>query len=296
MPHSFLAACALSFSALLSGVAAQQSLPVRGFSTGGHTVYHVRPATVSNGGGRVIISAALDGSVLCHTPEGRLVWKAQTGGNMPFDLAVADIDGDRLDETLVASADGALYAIDHDGKPLWTFRRTAPLFQVAAAKLAGGATVILTGGVEQVLYELSATGKVLRTLETEHPIRHIRAGDITGSGRDHAAVATASSGLSGVLSLLLVDPADLKVVWKRTNLAKSVPNSGRRFFSMALLDMNHDGRQEILLSNSWGEHGKIFGFDHEGKQFLEKSDERIPNASYRMNLLAPVKLPSDEFV
>ncbi|MCL4402808.1 MAG: hypothetical protein M1436_09130 [Acidobacteria bacterium] len=296
MPNSFIGVCALSLSILLSGLGAAESGAVRGFSTGGHTVYHLRPATVQKGGGRVIISAALDGSVLCHTPAGRLLWKAQTGGNMPFDLAVADIDGDHLDEALVASADGALYAIDHDGKPLWTFRKTAPLFQVATAKLADGSTVIVTGGVEQVLYELSPTGNVLRTLKTEHCIRHIRAGGITGAGRDHAAVATASSGLSGVLSLLLVDSADLKVVWKRTNLASNVPNSGRRFFSMALLDMNKDGRQEILLSNSWGEHGKIFAFDHEGKQFLQKSDERIPNASYRMNLLTHVKLPAEEFV
>ena len=36
---------------------------------------------------------------------------------MPFDLAVADIDSDGMDEALVASGDGALYAVDHDGRP-----------------------------------------------------------------------------------------------------------------------------------------------------------------------------------
>ena len=156
--------------------------------------------------------------------------------------------------------------------------------------------MILTGGVEQVLYALSPEGKVLRKLETKHCIRHVRAGNILGTAQDYVAVATASAGLSGVLSLLLVDPADMKVLWNRTNLGTFAFNSGKRFFSMLLLDMNRDGRQEILLSNSWGEHGKIYAFDHTGKQFLATSDPRIPNVSYRMNLLSYVKLPGDEFV
>src|SRR5512139_1199310 len=82
-----------------------------GFSTGGHTVYHLRPATVQKGEARAVVAAAFDGYVLCYQPDGRRLWKAPTGGHMPFDLAAADIDGDRLDETLVASADGSLYAI-----------------------------------------------------------------------------------------------------------------------------------------------------------------------------------------
>lgn len=67
------------------------------FSTRGYTVYHLHPAMVEKNGARCLISAAYDGSVLCHTPEGKLKWKAETGGNFPFDLCVADIDGDRLD-------------------------------------------------------------------------------------------------------------------------------------------------------------------------------------------------------
>ena len=82
------------------------------------------------GDARAIIAAAFDGSVLCHQPDGRLIWKAPTGGHMPFDLAVAEIDGDRLDEALVASADGSLYAIDHDGRALWNFRSPAPAYTI----------------------------------------------------------------------------------------------------------------------------------------------------------------------
>ena len=276
----------------LSGVEAALSA----FSTGGHTVYHLRPATIAGGGERAIVSASFDGFLLCHTPDGKLLWKASLGGGMPFDLTVADIDGDGLDEALVASADGCLYAIGHDGRPLWTFSKTAPLFQVSAARLPGVGMRILTGGVEQVLYELSAKGEIIDTLITPNCIRHVRSGNVLGDGRDYTAVATTSSGLNGLLSLMLIDPDGMKTLWRQSNLGSFASDSGKRFFSMLLLDLNHDGKQEIMLSNSWGEHGKIYAFDHTGKQVFGASDNRIPNVPYRMNLLEHVKLADDEYV
>ena len=64
---------------------------VESFSTGGHTVYHLRPATVESGK-RAIIAAAYDGYVLCHRSDGTPLWQAETGGFFPFDMAVADIN------------------------------------------------------------------------------------------------------------------------------------------------------------------------------------------------------------
>lgn len=285
--------------ALKTATAAQAAaVPGEGhmaFSTGGHTVYRLQPATVK-AGERAVIAAAYDGAVLCFTPDGQRLWQARTGGFFPFDLAVGDIDGDGLDESLVASADGKLYAFDHDGHPLWVFAKTPPLFQVCIARLAGSAPVILAGGVEEVLYKLSPQGEMLKTLQAPNCIRHLRAGNILGEGRDFAALATTSGGLYGRLSLLLVDPADLSVRWKKINLGTTAFNSGKRFFSMVILDMNKDGRDEILLSNSWGEHGRIFAFNHEGNQIFSTTDERIPNVPYRMNLLRHAKRGDDEFV
>jgi hypothetical protein len=290
------------------------------FSTGGHIVYHLRPATVQHGGGRVIISAAYDGSVLCHTPEGKLQWKAETGGDFPFDLCVADINGDGLDESLVASGDGVLYAIGPDGRPLWSFKKTPPLFQVCAAKQPDGKCIILTGGEEQILYSLSPKGELRgelllsnpisisspdkvkpnaefqKQLPQKSPIRHLRAGDFLGTGRDFVAMATTTLALNGNLGLSLVDPQDLSRVWSLSDLGKYVPNSGRRFFSMAVLDLDHNGKQDILLSGTWGDYGKIYAYDGAGKQLFVRSDPRIPVVPYRMNLLVPVKLPGEEYI
>lgn len=281
--------------AMSAGAGAGTNDACSGFSTGGHGVYHVRPAALADGG-RGVIAAAYDGAVLCYTPQGKRLWIARPDGDFPYDLCVADIDGDAKDEALVATAGGALHAIDDDGSPLWSFRRTAPLFQVAVARLAGGEPVILTGGVGQELYALSARGDLRGSMKTPHCIRHIRTGDLLGDGRDRAAVATASSGLSGKLSLLLVDPADLRVDWTKEGIGARLHNSGRRLFSMLVVDVDKDRRDDILLGAGWGENGRILAYDGRGNLMFATADRRIPNIPYRMNLLRHVKLPDDEFI
>ncbi|MHB8902156.1 MAG: outer membrane protein assembly factor BamB family protein, partial [Thermoguttaceae bacterium] len=265
------------------------------FSTGGHTIYHLGSAALS-GGQRGIVAAAYDGAVLCYTPQGKQLWIARFGNDFPYDLCVADIDGDPQDEALVATAGGELLAIDDDGSLLWSFNRTAPLFQVAAARQADGTPIILTGGVDQELYALSSQGELRGSLKTEHCIRHIRTGDFRGDGRDGVAVATASTGLNGKLTLMVVDPTNLDVRWKQEHRGAQVPNSGRRFFSMLIVDVDKDRHDDILLSSGWGENGRIVAYDGQGKQVFTENDRRIPNIPYRMNLLRHVTLPDDEFV
>jgi lambda-carrageenase len=287
--------CTMICTALFFGCAdsLDKNIPAD-FSTGGDPVYHLKTGNLVHGS-KAVITASLNGEVKCFTPDGTLIWKAETEGGFPFDLCVADIDNDDFDEVLVASGNGKLFTFDNDGKSLWTFSNVPPLYQVSVVINANGDATIITGGVEQVLYKLSPKGEVLGELKTEHCIRHIRTGGILEKDEDFIAMATASTGLFGNLKLFLIDPENLEIVWMKDKLGRSLNNTGRRFFSMLVKDVTNDGLDEILLSGGWGENGIVYAFDQQGEILFSKSDEKIPNIAYRMNLLKSVELPEDNF-
>jgi hypothetical protein len=260
----------------------------RVLSTRGHTLYHLRPAVFEAGGRRAIAGAAYDGTILAlDQGSGELRWSAQVGG-FPRDMAVADLDADGFDEVLVASSDGVSYAFDHDGRLLWRFAQEAPLFQVAIAEGDDGGWVVATGGVGQVVHLLDAGGRELRTVVRPACVRHLRSGRFSDPDRVDLVVATTTGGLNGRLELALVRPGDGAVLWTREGRGDSAPNSGKRWFSLVACDVNEDGRDEILVSHSWGDHGRVTAYDGAGDELWSRADpKQIPRISYRMNLLQP---------
>jgi outer membrane protein assembly factor BamB len=280
-------------------IAASPIEPVMAFSTNGHTVYHLRTARRDAQGNRAIISAAYDGTVLAHTPDGRLLWERKANGYFPFDLAVADIDNDGRDEIFVATAGGTVDALSPDGRPLWSYTTEGRsiLYQVCPVRTRSGEWRIFTGGIGEEILALSSVGKLVQRLPAGDVVRLMRKGNIRGDGQEYVAVTTTSSARSGTLSLLLIDPSDVKQLWRKTDLGQtSAGQARRRFFNMLVQDVNHDGADEILISGGNDENGIIYAFGPEGKNIFVKSDPRIPNISYRMNLLRHVKLPNDEFI
>ncbi len=269
---------------------------INSFSTNGHTVYHLRTGSVSKEQ-RAVFTASIDGVVQCFKLNGKLIWQAGTDGGFPFDLCVADIDNDGLDEVLVASGNGSLYAFDNNGKSLWTFSKEPPLYQVSVARQKDGSAIVLAGGVEQILYAISPKGEVVKKLKTQHCIRHIRTGNILNDANDYVALATTSTGLNGNLTLMLINPADLNVIWAKDNLGNYGFNMRKRFCSMLVTDVNKDGYDEIMLTGGNGPHdGRLYCYDHQGERVFIIVDEKIPRVAYRMNLLRHVKLPGDEFI
>ncbi len=265
------------------------------FAAGSSPIYHLRTMQ-AQAGARAVVTASLDGTTACFSPEGRPLWSAPGSGGFPFDLAAADIDGDGRDEVLVASGDGALYVYDAHGAVRWKFARTAPLYQVCVARDRGGNAIILTGGVEQVLYALSPEGAVLHQLKTEHCIRNLRTGNVLGTGEDSLAMATTSSGLNGKLTLFLLNVGDLSIRWQKTGFRIREETPTRRFFSMLVCDLDKDGKDEVVMGGGHEEHGAIYAFDGKGELLFSNSDRKIPRIPYRMNLLRKITLPREEFI
>lgn len=295
-----LASLLVSLCSILAGSLQAQGLTQNShnawaFTAGQSPVYHLRTIR-QQPNARAVVTAGMDGTAACFSLEGKPIWTSAATGGFPFDMAAADIDGDGLDEVLVASGDGSLYAYDHDGTSLWRFARKPPLYQVCVARDPSGEAIILTGGTEQVLYALSPRGMILKSMKTEHCVRHLRAGEVLGNGRDYVAMATTSSGLTGILKLFLLDPRDLSVQWQHANLSIPRMNPGKRFFSMLITDLNKDGKDEVVLGGGWRENGIIHAYDDKGELLFSKADRRIPNIPYRMNLLRKVEVPGDEYI
>ncbi len=292
---------------LATGVPGAETL--RSFSTDGHTVYHLRCGKVEPSGKPVLMAAALDGTALCYTRGGDLLWKNETNGSLPLDLAVADLDGDKRDETLVASADGTLYALSHAGEVKWEFRREPPLIQVCAVSGTSQGTVVLTGGIEKRLYALSAEGDVLKSVEFPYPVRHIRSGNFLGDGSNYAAVVTAKNDKSRFF-LQLFDPVSLKPVWdKPVGLATTNPTEGTKFYvpwagyrvavvSALPIDIDNDGSDEILLTDHFEKKGVFYAYDGRGEKIVLQhldgvacrdilSGERLPLEENAVSLTVP---------
>jgi lambda-carrageenase len=282
--------------------AAPGAEPLRSFSTNGHTVYQLRCGHVAPSGDSVLMAAALDGTTHCYTHDGKLLWKNDTNRSLPLDLAAADLNGDDRDETLVASADGSLYAFDHAGQLKWQFRKEPPLIQVCAVTETSQGTIILTGGIERKLYALSQNGEVLNHVEFPYPVRHIRSGNFLGDGKNYAAVVTAKNDRSRFV-LQLFDPLSLNPIWEKpVGLATTNPTEGTKYYvpwagfrvtamSALPIDINSDGSDEILLTDSFSEKGQFYAYNGHGEKILTSSTKGLRGRAYRMNLLTRVTMP-----
>jgi len=262
------------------------SAQLNSFPTGGHTVYHLSPATVV-GKQRGVVSASFDGTVLCHSKEGKLIWENSSDTNFPFDLAVADINGDGLDETFVGTAGGNVNAYASDGKKLWSFATNGAIQQVCPIKTSSGKWVILAGGIDETVISISANGQLISSIKAGDVVRHIRKGNILGDGKEYAVVATTADGHNGVLSLILVNPDNLAEVWRKKDLVKN-SRIKRRWDDMMIMDVNGDKKEDIVLSGDPLDNGRLFAYDFEGKLIFAKSNKDIPIAPYRMNMLSHI--------
>lgn len=253
-----------------------QESGIRSFCTGGHTIYHAKAATVSKDTGRAIIAASQFGKILCYTINGDKLWERDTGGFFPFDLEVGDLDGDGLDEACVASADGSLYAVDHDGTLLWkVFENKPPLYQVRIHR-SEHETAVFAGGVEKILYKIGPDGKIAGTVPGEGIVRNIGAGAVLRKGEKNLVVVRRRAFKPGIIQIY--DPGSL------TLLTESTKPIGKDSFEMLVRDTNSDGIEEIIL----GFRTAAAAYDATGREvtrFEPRRGRKAPD-TYEMMLLS----------
>ena len=106
-------------------------------------------------------------------------------------IKVYDLDGDRLDEILVADEDGTLQAVDNTGSRLWSFRLDNPALDLAIGDVENdGSMDIVTQSSTGSIYALDTKGNFRWSHDTSLKLDELSIGDVDGDSMLEIAVTT----------------------------------------------------------------------------------------------------------
>ena len=214
---------------------------------------------------------------------GDVVWKASVEG-VPVSPAVGDLDGDGMQEVVVATGAGVLHVLGADGGLEWKalLEGRSPSWSTSAPILfpSGEGTLhVLAASSRGGVSCFDADGNRLWRFPAEGPIASgLSAGDIDGDGRVDLFVANQM----GVVYRLSESG---ELVW-------SIDTQRRSLAAGALVDVTGDGRAEYMLCS---QDGYLFVLDDNGTILYERYFlTRTINATPAFGDLRP-DLPGLEF-
>jgi hypothetical protein len=248
-----------------------QNWPREGFipsTTSGDNLIHVTTADFDGVGVKDhIVVMSTDGKVIAYPrPEMILnaetdqrLWEFDGGPTMGYTLQAADaIPSSPGEEVLLPGTDGHLRILSANGQLLadWPVGSGALTF-AAAGTNSNGATRILTGGVDGVLYALepngTSAGSFLVTGSMTSFLTHAVVGNFDGQGGDEIMLFFSLARLNQMVDCFDFDALDgsRPVFWEATcSLQNNLHElEYLRTFPFAY-DMDGDGKDEVV--GPWG--------------------------------------------
>ncbi len=207
---------------------------------------------------------------------GKVIWKGTVKG-IPVSPAVGDLDGDGKAEVVVATGEGIVAAIRHDGSPLWTreIGGTSPSWATAAPVIfvgSGGVVRIAVASSARRLYCLDAQGNTLWRRPTDGPVASsVSVGDLDLDGRADIFAVTQ-------LGKVHRFDEDGRALW-------SIDMQGRSLAAGAIIDLNGDGRLEYALCT---QRGRLLVLDDQGAFIFDHQfDTRTVNVTPTLGDVTP---------
>lgn len=190
-----------------------------------------------------ILTATIDGELLCFSQSGELLWRFATGSPLGgFEcLVAADVVDEPGIEIVFGFNDGWLYCLNARGELIWRF--FGDKFRVGGIAVgdvdADGAAEIVYGTDNGHLYCLSGWGKVEWRFAERAP--YGRSGpniaDLDGDGR--AEVLITRSNVGNATCLIAVDGPTGKLLWRTSDLMQG-------YFSNAIANLDHNDRYQVI--------------------------------------------------
>jgi outer membrane protein assembly factor BamB len=216
--------------------------------------------------------------------DGSMLWQAEMNNcNAP---AIGDLNGDGKLEIAAVTGDGTVAVFDTAGKRLWSEENIGKRLQIPAlARLHGGNNLSLVVPAQGGVHAFGPDGAQAWHVPLEGEGRYAPAvGDLDGDGQDEVVVCsrtdsagalTAISGTGKVLWITVVsrepdwcpiitsfdsngepriiaqdvDVRKLLVLDARGQAIGTIPTTGRVLQTPVPLDLNHDGKLDLLLDS-----------------------------------------------
>lgn len=164
-------------------------------AAGGYTITGLTSARLDAQGEPGIVLTTGEGDLVALSAAGKTLWTRRFPGRLN-DVAVADVDGDGVDELALARQDCRVALLKADGSPLWErelqYYRTPPYVNlVRTGDLDGdGRPEIIAGGNNWRFYAFSADGTERWNYEAVHPSRSGAVADLDGDGKAEVLCGT----------------------------------------------------------------------------------------------------------
>ncbi len=261
---------------LLTGtLVAQTNTAFQAYNTQGDNLIHIVTADFDNVGAKdFVVAMSVEGKVIAFKRPDQItesgadnrLWEYTDLPSMGLRVLAGDVsESSSGDEILLPGTDGHLRVLSSGGELLLDKEvSTGALYSATVAKGVGGQAVIVTSGVDGMVYILNNSGVLLHSFRPETGkasgvsglVRHVVAGDFDGNGTDEVLAFVNRKSFEGNNFIDIIDLATYKrpAYWNgdADELSDDVV-AGLGFTDKQLpriYDMDGDGQVE--LAAHWG--------------------------------------------